>query len=110
MAVDFLRKIPFLSSLSRQDLRRVYRLGRILTLEAGDTIFSKAQAGQHMFVEFKGRVEAITAQVWTIGGQTVWVTERTEIKGGIQVGDFVEVHAVAGEDGVLLAHEIKVED
>ncbi len=61
-------------------------------------------------VEFAGTVEAITVQSWTINGQTVWITEQTKIKAGIQVGDFVKVHAVAGEDGVLLAREIEAQD
>lgn len=60
MPVNFLRKIPFLSSLSRQDLQRVYRLGRILKVKAGATIFSKAQAGQHMFIVVSGRVKIYT--------------------------------------------------
>ena len=61
-------------------------------------------------VEFAGQVEAISVQSWTVNGQTVWVTDQTKIKAGIQVGDFVKVHAVAGEDGVLLAREIEAQD
>ena len=70
------------------------------------------EGGEHegVEVEFAGTVEAISVQSWTVNGQTVWVTEQTKIKAGIQVGDFVKVQAVAGEDGVLLAREIEPQD
>ncbi len=70
------------------------------------------EGGEHqgVEVEFAGTVEAINLQSWTINGQMVWVTDRTKIKAGIQVGDFVKVHAVTGEDGALLAREIEAQD
>ena len=70
------------------------------------------EGGEHqgVEVEFAGTVEAINLQSWTINGQMVWVTNLTQVKAGIQVGDFVKVHAVTGEDGALLAREIEAQD
>jgi hypothetical protein len=58
-------------------------------------------------IEFNGIVEAISTTSWTIGGRTVAVTNQTEIKGTIQVGDSVKVHALVAADGSLTAREIE---
>ncbi len=59
--------------------------------------------------EFVGTVEAIGANSWLIGGTTVAVTSRTEIKGDLVVGDLAKVHA-STIDGVLTAREIEPAD
>lgn len=58
-------------------------------------------------VEFTGVVEAIADTSWTVSGITLSVDGTTEIKGTIELGDPVKVHArlVAGE---LLAQEIEL--
>lgn len=61
-------------------------------------------------VRFTGVVESIGATTWTVGGQTVVVTLLTEIKDFIQPGDLVEVRAVLGVDGVLVASRIELDD
>lgn len=61
-------------------------------------------------VEFTGAVEAMAADMWTIGGKQVAVNADTEIKGTIVVGDMVKVEAVAATDGSLTALEIKLAD
>jgi hypothetical protein len=55
-------------------------------------------------VEFKGTVESIAADQWTISGQTVLVNGDTRIEGNPQVGDTVEVHAVQSVQGLLATH------
>jgi phenylpyruvate tautomerase PptA (4-oxalocrotonate tautomerase family) len=59
-------------------------------------------------MEFRGVVEAISADMWTVGGRTLGITSRTEIKGDIKVGDSVKVEAKSGTDGSLVADEIKL--
>ncbi len=61
-------------------------------------------------VEFKGKVEAMGDASWTVDGVTVLVTSSTEIEEAIQVGDRVEVKAVADQDGNLVALRIELED
>jgi hypothetical protein len=60
-------------------------------------------------LEFRGAVESMTAEVWSIGGKRVVVIAgRTEIKGDIKVGDTVKVHVLVGVDGKLTAREIEL--
>lgn len=59
-------------------------------------------------VEFFGVVAEITPTMWTIGSFEVAVHPGTEIKGLIQVGDLVKVHAAIGEGGSLSAREIEL--
>ena len=54
--------------------------------------------------EFKGTVESIAPDQWTISGQTVLVNGDTRIEGNPQVGDTVEVHAVQSAQGLLATH------
>jgi len=61
-------------------------------------------------VEFRGAVEAMGADAWTIGGMTFRVTAATEIEAGLEVGDFVKVHARRQAGGSLWAREIERED
>ncbi|MEJ2746615.1 MAG: DUF5666 domain-containing protein [Anaerolineae bacterium] len=58
--------------------------------------------------EFTGVVQAIAADAWTISGVSVAVDADTEIKGEIAVGDVVKVEGWIDEDGIWLAHEIKL--
>ncbi len=60
-------------------------------------------------VEFRGAVEAMGDEAWTIGGMTFRVTAATEIEAGLQLGDLVKVHARLQSDGSLWAREIERE-
>lgn len=60
MEFKLLRRIPFLSRLCERDLRRVYRIAREASLAAGEDIFSKAEAADHMFIVLSGRVKIFT--------------------------------------------------
>jgi hypothetical protein len=63
-------------------------------------------------VRFKGRIEAITAAAWTIGGQMVKVNAQTRIdesSARAAVGAIASVIATRQEDGSLLALEITIE-
>ena len=57
--------------------------------------------------EFIGLVEAITADSWQVGGQTLGVTSQTEFKDNILLGDRVKVHFVLNADGTMTATEIE---
>ncbi|OGO14952.1 MAG: hypothetical protein A2Z14_05430 [Chloroflexi bacterium RBG_16_48_8] len=61
-------------------------------------------------VEFSGTVEMISSDQWAVSGWTVTIEPQTEIKGNPEVGDMVRVHAAQGEDGSLIALEIKPTD
>lgn len=52
-----LKKIPFLSALTAAHLRDVYRLGREVELQAGQSVFAKRQDADAMFVVLSGRVK-----------------------------------------------------
>lgn len=58
-------------------------------------------------VEFSGLLQAKTADAWTVAGKVVAVTSQTEIKGTLNIGDMVKVHALFGTDGSLTAIEIE---
>lgn len=57
--------------------------------------------------EWTGVLSAINGQVWTIGGINVRIIAATEVKGTLQVGDLLKVHARPGSDGVLVAREVE---
>jgi hypothetical protein len=58
--------------------------------------------------EFTGTLTATNGDVWTIGGRAVRITSGTEIKGSLNIGDVLKVHAAAGADGVLVAREVEL--
>jgi hypothetical protein len=58
-------------------------------------------------VELTGTIEAINGDILTINGQQVQVTNLTETKGTIAVGETVKVHAAADASGMLVAREIE---
>jgi CRP-like cAMP-binding protein len=60
MEFKLLRRIPFLSTLPERDLRRVYKIARETDLAAGQAIFTKAEAADHMFIVISGRVKIFT--------------------------------------------------
>ncbi|MGE5414653.1 MAG: DUF5666 domain-containing protein, partial [Syntrophomonadaceae bacterium] len=60
--------------------------------------------------DFRGIVEAIGADSWTISGRVVGVNAATQILGAPVVGDEVEVHASTAADGSLTATAIQRED
>lgn len=59
-------------------------------------------------IEFYGVVEEITDELWTIEGFELVINPWTEIKGLIQVGDLVKVHATFGDGDTLIAREIEL--
>jgi len=61
-------------------------------------------------LEFKGIVEAINGEDWTVSGVHFLVPATAQIEGAIAVGDFVEIHAAWSTDGVLTAIRVKLED
>lgn len=63
----------------------------------------------HTF-EINGVVEAIMADAWMIDGNTILITPQTEILHAIEIGDFVEIHAVMGADNSLIAVRIALGD
>lgn len=60
MDLKLLRRIPFFSQLSERDLRRVYKIAREAKLEAGQSIFTKAEAADQMFIVVSGRIKIFT--------------------------------------------------
>jgi hypothetical protein len=60
--------------------------------------------------EFRGLLTAIAGDVWTVGGRQVRVTAATEVKGILQIGDNLKVHAQPQADGSLWAREIELSD
>ena len=58
-------------------------------------------------IEFTGLVEAIGPDSWTVAGRKLSISSQTEIKGSIEVGDMVKVHAYKSGDGTLSAREIE---
>lgn len=66
-----------------------------------------SSAGDSEF-EFSGVVESISAREWVVSSKTVLVGDGTEIKGDIQSGDRVKVHASLDSKGMLTAREIEL--
>lgn len=60
--------------------------------------------------EFVGIVEEMHADSWVISGRTLTISPKSEIKGGIKVGDLVEVEFVHGADGGLILREVEITD
>lgn len=61
-------------------------------------------------IEWKGILQAISGSTWIIDGRAVQVTESTEIRGNLRIGDRVEVRARRQPDGTLVAERIERED
>jgi hypothetical protein len=61
-------------------------------------------------VDFTGTVDEISDAAWTVGGQPVAVNDATDLRGDIQVGDWVVVKALVGADGALTALSIHLPD
>ncbi len=59
--------------------------------------------------EFVGVVEAMDTSAWRIDGQRVLVTAQTQIVGTARLGETVEVHVRAFDDGTLVALKIDFE-
>lgn len=102
------------------------RVGFIVEVKAevrsdGSLEATRIQIEQRLFdeIEIRGTIRALTDTSITVGGFTFLVNESTVVLDGddnpiafsdLEVGQLVEVHAVAQADGSLLATEIKVED
>jgi hypothetical protein len=59
-------------------------------------------------IEFRGPVEGITAEYWVVAGRTLWLMPATEIKGSIEVGEQVKVHAFLDMDGKWILREVEL--
>lgn len=53
-----------------------------------------------------GEVEVITADAWLVAGQTITVTDETDVDDDIEVGDLVRVEGVILPEGELQAERI----
>jgi hypothetical protein len=58
-------------------------------------------------IEVTGVVSMISADAWTIAGQSFLLTPETEIKGSLEVADIAKVHAFLGDSGEVFAREIE---
>ncbi|MEK7389149.1 MAG: Crp/Fnr family transcriptional regulator [Elusimicrobiota bacterium] len=58
--IRLLKKIPFLSALSAKHLREVYRLAHELSLDRRQSVFSKREDADAMFIVLSGRVKIFT--------------------------------------------------
>ena len=58
--------------------------------------------------ESTGKVQAINLQTLTINGRQMVISDTTEVKAQLQVGDLVKVHAVQQEDGSLMVSEVEL--
>jgi uncharacterized membrane protein YgcG len=61
-------------------------------------------------VRFTGSVESKSGDIWRIGGRNVRVTPQTDVRGNPSVGSTVEVRAIRGADGALIALRIEQKD
>ena len=60
MNLKLLRRIPFLNALPPAELRRIARIATQQESPAGETIFSRSEAGSRMFIVTSGRVRIFT--------------------------------------------------
>lgn len=83
--------------------------GRILADETrlADRIILVRRALVNSF-SFTGLVDAIGDDSWTIAGQTVAISETTQIDEGIQAGSLVRVEGRVAESGELEAERIRL--
>ena len=61
-------------------------------------------------IEIIAPVEAIGNGTITVAGQTLVITDQTEVKGQIEVGTLVKVHVLVTADGTLIVREIESAD
>jgi hypothetical protein len=59
-------------------------------------------------LEFKGLLESIDGQTWIVAGLAFQVLPGADIRDTLVVGDFIEIHAVWSEEGVLTALRIEL--
>ena len=85
---------------SRHDLEMEFEDERLEEVE------SLLGEGRQEDVEFHGLIESKADGSWVISGISVVVDTQTELKGYLEVGNFVNVEALTQEDGSLLALEI----
>ena len=60
MESKLLRRIPILSTLTPGDLKLIERIAQAFDYAAGDTIFSRAESADAMFIVVGGRVRIFT--------------------------------------------------
>jgi ElaB/YqjD/DUF883 family membrane-anchored ribosome-binding protein len=71
--------------------------------------FSESAGAYSGEIEFKGYVENVSGNLWTISGYQIIVTLATKIEGQISVDDFVKVEAWVDDQGTIFAKEIEHE-
>lgn len=74
-------------------------------LLASEGIFDDGTGGE---LEFEGMIESMDGESWVIAGRMLSLTSGTEIKGFLEVGNFVKVHALVSDSGELIAREIEL--
>jgi hypothetical protein len=103
---------------AQTDIRGFIKVGDVVEVRAivhSDGSLSarriELEQGQQLSeVRFTGVVESIGQLTWTISGQTVTVNLLTDVRDFIQVGDVVEVRAILGVDGILVASRIRLDN
>jgi hypothetical protein len=91
------------SSLTGREIRAVESQASSSSVD-GSSSADSSQAE----MEFTGTVVSIDPTAWVVGDRTLAVTDATEIKDAIVVGDMVKVHAQPQPDGSLTAREIEL--
>jgi len=101
-------------ALAVGDLAKVHALAaQNGKLTAREIEPAETELGDNEFVdevEFTGIVDSIASDAWTISGRTVLISDRTEIKGTLTVGDYVKVHGQYNSGDKFVAREIELEE
>lgn len=106
VALGALVKVHALPQANGTLVAREIEVTTAATATASATGTSQPRPGNEQ--EFTGTLTAINGDVWTIGGRAVRITASTEVKGTLQIGDRLKVHASPGTDGVLVAREVEL--
>lgn len=65
--VVFLKKVPLFEGLSEEELKFVFEKMKRLKLESGKTLFKEGDAGDEMFIIYKGEVEVSQSLTLKLG-------------------------------------------
>jgi ferric-dicitrate binding protein FerR (iron transport regulator) len=90
----------------------VFVRGRLLAdnTRIADWITLLRRSPANRFI-LSGKVEALDSDTWTVAGQTIMVTDETDMDDDIEVGDLVRVEGVILPEGELKAERIvRIED
>lgn len=99
---EFLRKIPLLAGLSRQDLEQLAQRVEVVTLSAGANLFTEGSPGDRAYIIKEGQIDILTASA---GGDLLLATRTAgEVIGEMALLDDAprQASARAKTDSVLL--------